>query len=227
LRDHLIFEVKSEPGKSHIGERPEPTSRILHLASCTSHLASLPEKSRLLNQSPGVNRFTGIGLIVCLTVPFLASWGWLHLEKEMVRHAVKESILRGLPENELVTLRFSVEESKTLLDWHHAGEFEYLGQMYDIISKQESVDSIVYNCWADNAETYLNKAIDDLTRNGNNTDSNRTQHKLTDFLKTLYHLPDQSSITLSLAHSLHLLWPLCEPQHHAGDPPPAPPPERA
>lgn len=62
-------------------------------------------------------------------------------------------------QEELVFLKFTKEETETKLRWEHSKEFEYKGQMYDIVSKEVKGDSIFYRCWWDYEETQLNKKL--------------------------------------------------------------------
>ncbi len=100
-------------------------------------------------------------------------------------------MIAGIDKNELVHLKFTRVETETLLNWHHSKEFEYLGQMYDIVETKELGDSIYYWCWWDKAETALNRQLEQLAEaaNGNNPKNTQQQQRLLDFQKTLFH-PD-------------------------------------
>lgn len=65
-------------------------------------------------------------------------------------------MMKGLSDEEMVIHKFSIEDSKTLLKWQHDREFEFQGQMYDIIKIERQGDSITYKCWWDKVETKLN-----------------------------------------------------------------------
>jgi hypothetical protein len=65
-------------------------------------------------------------------------------------------IRAGLPGKDIVLLKFTREESATRLTWKHSREFEYNGQMYDIVDQSLSGDSIFYTCYKDQKETRLN-----------------------------------------------------------------------
>lgn len=62
----------------------------------------------------------------------------------------------------LVLLKFSKKEIPTKLRWEHSKEFEYDGQMYDIVDVKVKGDSIFYRCWWDHEETALNKKLKKL-----------------------------------------------------------------
>lgn len=168
-----------------------------------------------------------LGFALCLIVPFIGTWGWMHMEKGRIRSEVKRNILRGLDKNELVSLRFSLKETQTILDWHHSEEFEFNGQMYDVVESQSIGDSIVYLCWADHKETALNKQMDELIRQktDHKNKQEESQRQLAQFAKLLYHKQPDQYCTLSTYHSK-------APMYNPGaltlpevGPPPSPPPE--
>ena len=106
----------------------------------------------------------------------------------MVRKEVKQLIVSGMKEDKLVLLKFTKEEERTELRWEHSGEFEYKGQMYDIVEKVIKGDTIYYWCWWDRRETELNKQLDKLVARilGNNPQKKDTRDKIVDFYKNLY-----------------------------------------
>lgn len=106
--------------------------------------------------------------------------------KAAIRESVKERILAGVGENELVELRFTVHDSKTELEWEHAREFEYLGEMYDVVRSVQHSDSVTYWCIHDKAETQLNRQLESLTDQAASHDPQRqaSVSNYLDFLKT-------------------------------------------
>jgi len=128
-------------------------------------------------------------LLCCLAAPVLISYGWLQHQKTRVHKEVKRQLLAGKADEELVLLRFSQEETKTQLRWEHSREFEYQGQMYDIVRTEQRGDTILYYCWWDREETALNNEITRLTANvlNNNPEQQSQQERLFSFLKTLYN----------------------------------------
>lgn len=71
-------------------------------------------------------------------------------------------IIAGMSKEDLVLLAFSREETETKLSWHHSREFEYEGEMFDIVDTAFRGDSVFYWCWHDTEETNIGKQIDDL-----------------------------------------------------------------
>lgn len=127
-------------------------------------------------------------LFVCLIVPFLGTYTWLQYKKHETKEMVKRQILTHVDKKELVTLTFSTAETTTELHWEHDSEFEYKGQMYDIVETETNGDSISYICWWDLAETALNTQLHEIVEKtfGNDPQNHKNQEKLTDFYKSLY-----------------------------------------
>ncbi len=85
-------------------------------------------------------------------------------------------------------LSFSAKEVKEKLRWEKSGEFEYKGQMYDVVEMKIIKDSIHYICYQDKAETKLNLHINKVIALALSQDSpNReTQKFLTTFFQSFY-----------------------------------------
>jgi hypothetical protein len=131
--------------------------------------------------------------LTCLTAPLLISYGWLHYQKNLVRKDVKRQILAGLDENQLVLLKFTEADSKDLLHWEHAQEFEFKGQMFDVVSIETKGDTIYYRCWLDKKESELDRQVKQLIAQALEKDPNHqeSQKQLSHFFKALYSLDPQ------------------------------------
>lgn len=135
-----------------------------------------------------VKKLIPLVLFISLLLPFVVTYSVIHFEKKQVKRSVKHKIIDGIDKSELVLLQFSKLETEQKLSWKHSKEFEYLGEMYDIVETIESGDSVVYYCWWDNEETLLNKKLAQalsgiLPLNSKNT---KTQNLLAQFAKTLF-----------------------------------------
>ena len=75
---------------------------------------------------------------------------WLY----SIKSDVKEQ-LKGEYEGEATIIRLPKNGDRPSLKWHESNEFEYRGQMYDVIKKEDRGDSIWYYCHWDKAETKL------------------------------------------------------------------------
>src|SRR5690606_39601506 len=92
--------------------------------------------------SPLKKRLIAISLLFVLFAPVMTIYLYLQFEKSAVRREIKWKMIAGMDEEELVLLKFTKEETQTKLRWEHSKEFEYDGQMYDIVSKEVKGDSI-------------------------------------------------------------------------------------
>ncbi len=105
---------------------------------------------------------TTLLLLLSLFTPFSATYLWLHIQKVLVKKKVKAELIAGIDKSELAHFTFSQSQLKTDLRWEHDREFEYNGEMYDIVETEMLGDSIHYICWHDKAETQLNRRLQTL-----------------------------------------------------------------
>jgi hypothetical protein len=113
---------------------------------------------------------------------------YLHFEKAALKREIKWKMVAGIDQNELVLLKFSKEEAEKQLRWEHSKEFEYAGQMYDVVSKEIKGDTIYYRCWWDHEETALNKKLQELVAQtfDKDKDKQRTQKQLTNYFQSFF-----------------------------------------
>ncbi|HBC05599.1 MAG TPA: hypothetical protein DC015_15730 [Aequorivita sp.] len=113
---------------------------------------------------------------------------YLHFEKAALKREIKWKMVAGIDQNELVLLKFSKEEAEKQLRWEHSKEFEYEGQMYDVVSKEIKGDTIYYRCWWDHEETALNKKLQELVAQtfDKDKDKQRTQKQLTNYFQSFF-----------------------------------------
>lgn len=136
-------------------------------------------------------------IVVILFLSFLAPTGgtfiFLQFQRRVVRKEVKKKMMAGIPKADLVLLVFTKKEINTKLSWEHAKEFEFEGNMYDIVYEEVIGDKKHYWCWLDTEETKLNKELDYLACNlfNQNPDNNQKQKILFSFYKTLYFSKSQ------------------------------------
>lgn len=136
-------------------------------------------------------------------------------------------MISGLKEGELVTLSFSTQEAEAKLDWEHSKEFEYNGQMYDVVESKITADSAVYVCWPDDDETLLNKQLKGIVAValGHHQKSKESRKNLISFFKSVYCQDIEIQRIAPMARATGLL---CE--YFTFEPlwlksPPSPPPE--
>lgn len=112
---------------------------------------------------------------------------WLHYQKVMVRKEVKWKMIEGLDREELALIKISKKQSGQL-NWEHSKEFEYYGEMYDVVYKKETTDSLFYWCWWDHKETQLNRQLASITKDLLDSDTKRKESssRVAFFFKSLY-----------------------------------------
>ena len=112
----------------------------------------------------GFSRATlSAALAACLlTHSAIGAAPWLLFEKAAVKRGVRERIVRGIEEGDLMVLTFTLEEARALLRWEEPREFEYDGRMYDIVETQAIGETVTYKCWRDQEETLLNNRLQEL-----------------------------------------------------------------
>jgi hypothetical protein len=143
--------------------------------------------------------FLIIFLISVLTFPFWGSYSYFALERKKIRTEVDRALSAGMDKTKLVNLRFSVEDSKTLLTWKHSREFVYQGQMYDIVEQRQEGDFILFTCYNDNKETRLEKNKEKIIAEAIGQDPTRKSQSenLTNFLNTVFSQDSNSFLSYS------------------------------
>jgi hypothetical protein len=136
----------------------------------------------------GISRFAGILLLIVLVVPVLITYYWLQHRKLVVRHEIECRMIEGIDKNELLLLKFTREEFLTELKWEHFREFEYDGQMYDVVKTGEKGDTLYFWCWLDHDETRLNRELAGLVTRAYRDDPQKKekQEQLHSYFKSLY-----------------------------------------
>ena len=148
-----------------------------------------------------LRKYAGIAFLLCLTIPLLSCYFYIRYQAKQVRREVKHQLMEGIDKEELVLLSFSQDEEKQL-KWKHAKEFEYKGEMYDIVSRETTEGITHYWCWWDYEETKLNKSLSKLVNQilGKRQDHQQKQNLLVRLYKSLYFkssyfLPVDNAIT--------------------------------
>lgn len=103
-----------------------------------------------------------LALLLALMAPMSLAVLWLNWDIALMQNKVEDRIEKEENPRELVTLTFTKSEIQTLLDWEHEREFEYQGQMYDVVEIHEKGNQITYVVWPDHEETKLKKLLGEL-----------------------------------------------------------------
>tara|TARA_R110002012_G_scaffold153906_1_gene314103 strand:+ start:42186 stop:42668 length:483 start_codon:yes stop_codon:yes gene_type:complete len=118
----------------------------------------------------------------------MVTYLYLNHQKYQIKREVKWKIIDGLDRSELVLIQLSKSEAKEKLEWEHSKEFEYLGEMYDVVEFAETADSVKYWCWWDHEETSLNQNLAEVVNTllGNHSDKKEKEGKLITFYQSLF-----------------------------------------
>ena len=135
-----------------------------------------------------MRKLTSILFFFILLTPAFVSLFWLHVQQSLLRHEIKEEILAGMNKDELVLFKFTELESRTKLYWEHSREFEYNGEMFDVVESKVVGDTIYYWCWWDHEETKLKNQLADLLNKtlNSNPQNKEKQERINNFFKSLF-----------------------------------------
>lgn len=127
-------------------------------------------------------------LVGTLLLPVVLSYTAFLFYKYQAQEEVKILLAQTVDKDQFILLKFSKDDARTMLKWEHAGEFEYKGLMYDVITSSEVGDTIHYWVWCDSKETALKKQYHALLSDllYNNSQQKESSKKLIDFFKTLF-----------------------------------------
>jgi hypothetical protein len=129
----------------------------------------------------------------------VVTFTFLHYQKAQLRRSIKHELMEGIDKEELVLIKVPTEARETLLQWEHAKEFEYRGEMYDVVRSEALGDTTYYWCWWDNEETALNQRLTELLSGAFDDDNQHQQQqkRLLHFLKSLYFSETQTTAYLT------------------------------
>ncbi len=145
-------------------------------------------------------KILGILLFFCLVLPVAVSFLFLNNQLKQVKREVKRKIIAGIDKNELVLLKFTESQKKKQLKWKHSKEFQYNGEMYDIVETEIKGDTTYYWCWWDYKETKLNQKLEKLLSFAlqNNPKKQKHQILLKNFFKSLYFSESEETMTVAV-----------------------------
>ncbi len=134
------------------------------------------------------SRIFGILLIFCFVAPVATTYIIVKYQKKQVKREVKRKMIAGMDKEELVLMKFTDKEKQTQLHWKHSKEFEYKGEMYDVVETKINGDTTYYWLWWDNEETKLEKQLNQLVSFAMGKDPKKTenQKRLHNFFKSLF-----------------------------------------
>jgi hypothetical protein len=166
-------------------------------------------------------------LLLVLIAPIVGLYSWFEIQQDQIRREVKWKIAEGLPDQDLTLIKLTTSEAEKSLRWKHSKEFEYQGEMYDIVRKEQKGDTLIFHCWWDYKETKLNQELAGLVMNlmGNDEQRNAQEEKLASFLKTLYCQDSFNESTTNFKWLSKSFTPYKKNYSFFSSPPPSPPPQ--
>jgi hypothetical protein len=109
-----------------------------------------------------LKKFVAIIFFLCLIAPFTGTYFLFQYEKLKIRKEVNKLILNNPDEKKLVVFRFTQKEVNALIQNNKDREFEYKGNMYDVVHQHLDGDTTVLVCYRDTRETTLNTEAEKL-----------------------------------------------------------------
>lgn len=142
----------------------------------------------------------------------------LHLHKTEAHTSLHQ------PSKEVMELRISadvIEHPSAVFHWEKEWEFEYRGEMYDVVDSRKEGDVYVYACKHDSREEILKKRADrEAKRNTDNRDTQSKKHlKLGGEYLPVTHAP-AFPVVHELIHGWKTILVSSVSQREVPDPPP-------
>ncbi len=175
-----------------------------------------------------MKKILGILLFLSLLIPYLGTYTWLRYKINAVKSEVSTRIKAGIEKKDLVLLKFSIRDSETRLRWKHAKEFEFQGQMFDIVTRELHGDSISFYCLKDHEESTINRHIKSLAAKiaGQDPVQRDNHQRLNNFYKSLYNsIPFSLSLSTPEIQMEQGFYSYAFNYSSIQLPPPSPPPE--
>lgn len=108
-----------------------------------------------------------------------------------LKESMERRIKRDPNDDRIKTLVFTKEESQTHLNWEHDREFEYLGEMYDVLEIHEKGNQIEYLVWHDQEESELKRSESDYEKS---TRENHSENQKRNSFHVIFYFEQIPSI---------------------------------
>ncbi len=129
----------------------------------------------------------------------------IQLRHRKIRSEIKQLIKEGIPEKDLTVITIPFNEANQL-KWFKKNEFEYLGNMYDVVRQERNSKAIIYHCITDRQESALFAHINELVSQNMNSHQSR-KLPVKNLLKLLSNLYSQKiSFQLSAPFIKSMRW---------------------
>lgn len=148
-------------------------------------------------------RLLSIFLLFSIFIPGTATYLWMRNARRTLRREVKHQMMADAAKDQLVQLKFHQAEAEKVLRWKHSREFQFKREMFDVVHTEYRGDSVIYHCWWDHEETFLNQKLNEVLASLFNQAPQKQEREksLQSFYKNLFvSIPSQSET--SLVHTL-------------------------
>ncbi len=108
------------------------------------------------------------------------------IEQYQVKEAIKEKIIKNLPDNELTLVKISSGDYEKITWTEEGNEFRYNGNMLDVVKIRTGADTTYYYCFNDEKESKLFADLDKLVREQTDNSQSRTNQKKQDITYLFY-----------------------------------------
>lgn len=127
-------------------------------------------------------------LLTGIILPGLLIFSFLNVEKQNLKEKNRGKSYTDISNKEMIIVQFSLHEVNKCIEWENDHEFEWNGNMYDVVRKEVKLDSIFYWCHLDKEETIINECLDELNRflAGAESNTEEKQQILNKLFKKLY-----------------------------------------
>lgn len=156
--------------------------------------------------------------LALLILPMLCMQFQLRQQIRRIKHEVQNAILQGLPKEDLRIFHFNPLEQKQL-QWEHEHEFEWHGQMFDVVSMQKQGNKLIIECWPDQKESALKQHMRTMWARALGSDPKHQSEKdrLYQFLSHLYFEQVQYALSPLLVEN-QMVCSITHPETHRGFP---------
>jgi predicted RNase H-related nuclease YkuK (DUF458 family) len=150
---------------------------------------------------------SAISLFLVFVIPFVGGHLFLQYAQDQHQSDTYAALENGSKDQELILLVFTDQEL-THIKWEHDKEFEWNGEMYDVVSEEERDGQKAFWCWKDHKDTRINKQRESLALNAmsNHPDEDGTEAQLKTQYKVHLDIPQDFNLKSSILvnhHSAH------------------------
>jgi hypothetical protein len=110
--------------------------------------------------------------------------------RKAIRHEIKQTLKKGVSANELHVFKVNINETASKFKWENHKEFWFEGNIYDVVSKKQIQDTLIYYCINDLQEKHLFERLNEYVHKAlttNNHSSSKNKVVLIKPIQLFYH----------------------------------------